>query len=55
MQWLVESMAERAARLGTAVRRIALVDRRSPEEQRTRPYVRGEVVELEPVEPSDTE
>lgn len=52
MQYAVERLAARARRLGTPVRRCALIDRRSPEEQRAEPYVRGEILWLDPDEPS---
>ncbi|MBI4517321.1 MAG: TIGR02221 family CRISPR-associated protein [Deltaproteobacteria bacterium] len=47
MQYAVERLAARARRLGAAVRRCALIDRRSPEEQRANPYVLGEIVWLD--------
>jgi hypothetical protein len=55
IQWAVEAFGRRAARLGVAVRRIALVDRRSPQEQQAEPFVLGERVELtaEPGEVAD--
>ncbi len=46
LQYVVERFADRARRLGTPVRRVALVDRRSPEAQRAEPYVLGELVDL---------
>jgi hypothetical protein len=47
MQYAVERLAARARRLGAALRRCALIDRRSPEEQRADPYVLGEIVWLD--------
>ncbi|WP_018084476.1 TM1812 family CRISPR-associated protein [Desulfurispora thermophila] len=49
MQCVVEDLAAYLDRLGVAVRRVALVDRRPYEEQRANPYVCGELVELEPL------
>lgn len=46
MQLIVEKMAAEANRLGIPVRRILLIDRRPPHEQRDDPYVLGEVIEL---------
>ncbi len=46
LQYAVERIAEEADRLGCRVRRVALVDRRPPEEQRNNPYVAAELVEL---------
>jgi hypothetical protein len=47
LQYLVEAVGRRAERLGLEVERVAMVDRRSPEEQRRQPYVAGEVVRLD--------
>jgi CRISPR-associated DxTHG motif protein len=47
LQYLVETVGRRAERLGLEVERVAMVDRRSPEEQRRQPYVAGEVVRLD--------
>jgi hypothetical protein len=47
MQYAVERLASRARDLGVPVRRVALIDRRSPEEQRANPYVLGEIVWLD--------
>lgn len=47
MQYAVERLAARARRLGAAVRRGALIDRRSPAEQRANPYVLGDIVWLD--------
>jgi hypothetical protein len=52
MQTAVERIAAEAERFGARVRRIALVDARTPEEQRADPYVLGELVELSP-EPAE--
>jgi hypothetical protein len=46
MQYLAERVAGEAIRLGVPCQRIALIDRRDPEEQRREPYVAGEVVRL---------
>lgn len=53
MQYLVETVGRQAERLGLAVQRIALIDRRSPEIQRVDPYVQGELVTLEEFQRSD--
>lgn len=47
MQYVVERIGAEAARLGVPVQRVALVDRRTPEEQRANPYVLGDLVRLE--------
>jgi hypothetical protein len=47
MQYVVERIGAEAARLGVPVQRVALVDRRTPEEQRANPYVLGVLVRLE--------
>ncbi|GIW72393.1 MAG: hypothetical protein KatS3mg102_1935 [Planctomycetota bacterium] len=47
LQISVERIAERARSLGVPQRRVALVDRRSREEQDAAPYVEGEVVEFD--------
>lgn len=49
IQYVVERVANEARELGVPVRRVAVVDRRSPEEQRADPYVLGELVELDGV------
>ena len=46
MQYVVERLAARASRLGIPVRRCALIDRRTPEEQRAAPYALGELLWL---------
>jgi hypothetical protein len=46
MQYLCERVAAEAERLGVPVRRIALVDRRTPREQQAEPWVLGELVDL---------
>jgi hypothetical protein len=46
MQLVAEQVAATASRLGIPVKRILLIDRRSPQDQRDNPYVLGEVVEL---------
>lgn len=46
MQYVAERIADEARRLGTTVRRVALVDRRPYDEQRRDPYVAGELVDL---------
>jgi len=54
MQYVVERLAERARRLGVPVRRVALIDRRPPEQQRADPYVLAELIELDqPLEACD--
>lgn len=47
MQHIVQQIAALAAELGRPVRRAALVDRRSPQEQRDDPYVPGELIWLD--------
>lgn len=47
LQCLVERLAREAGRLGISVRRIALVDRRAPDEQQRHPYVAGDVLEID--------
>lgn len=47
MQHVVDALAREARRLGAPVQRVAMVDRRSVEEQRQHPYVLGERVLLE--------
>ena len=44
MPFAVERLAEESKRLGVTTRRVALIDRRSIDEQRAHPYVVGEVV-----------
>jgi len=46
MGFLVERLAQACERLGLRVRRIAVIDKRSPEEQRAAPYVAGEIHDL---------
>jgi hypothetical protein len=46
MQYLAERVAGEAIRLGVPCQRIALIDRREPEEQRREPYVAGDVIPL---------
>lgn len=46
MQYLAERLAGDATRLGVPCQRIALIDRREPEEQRREPYIAGDVVPL---------
>jgi len=54
MQYVVERLADRARRLGVPVRRVALIDRRPPEQQRADPYVLAELIELDqPLEACD--
>lgn len=48
LQYLVERLAREADSLGLPARRIALIDRRPPEQQRANPFVLGEVMEVEP-------
>jgi len=55
MQYLVERLARQAESLGLEVERIALIDRRPPEEQRARPYALGEVRLLESTPAADPE
>lgn len=47
MQYLCERVAGEVERLGVPVRRVALVDRRSAQEQGANPWVPGEMVELD--------
>lgn len=47
MQYLAERLAAQAARLGVPTQRYALLDRRSPEEQRREPFVLGEAMPLQ--------
>gem|GEM_PF-623952 len=47
MQFAVERLAEVAVKLGATVEKVALVDRRSYEEQRSNPFVCGELVKLD--------
>jgi len=47
LQYAAEAVAARAEALGSAVRRAALIDRRSPEQQRAEPYVLGEIAWLD--------
>ncbi|TYO98010.1 CRISPR-associated DxTHG motif protein [Desulfallas thermosapovorans] len=46
MQHIVQQVFEQALSGAVQVRRIALVDRRNPAEQREQPYVTGELIEL---------
>jgi hypothetical protein len=46
MQYLVEKIGRDAASVGVRIRRVALCDARSPEEQKRNPYVLGELIEL---------
>jgi hypothetical protein len=48
MQYVVERIGAEAERLGVPVQRVAVVDRRSLDEQRANPYVVGELVRLGP-------
>ncbi|HWP34534.1 MAG TPA: TM1812 family CRISPR-associated protein [Thermodesulfobacteriota bacterium] len=47
MQYLAERVAGEATRLGIPTQRYALLDRRSPDDQRREPYVLGECLPLE--------
>jgi hypothetical protein len=47
MQHIAQQIAGYAEELGRLVRRVALVDRRSPQEQRDDPYVPGEMIRLD--------
>ena len=47
MQYAAEHLGRHLKRYGTAVRRVALVDRRDILDQRQNPYVVGELVELD--------
>jgi CRISPR-associated Csx2 family protein len=47
MQHIVQQIAGYAEELGRLVRRVALVDRRLPQEQRDDPYVPGELIRLD--------
>ncbi|MDR7420775.1 MAG: TM1812 family CRISPR-associated protein [Armatimonadota bacterium] len=47
LQYLVEAVGRRGERLGLDVERVALIDRRVPEEQRRSPYVAAELVPLD--------
>jgi CRISPR-associated DxTHG motif protein len=53
MQYLVERLAREAEELGLEVERIALIDRRPPDEQRAEPYALGEVRTLESTPPPE--
>jgi len=53
MQYLVERLAREAEKLGLEVERIALIDRRPPDEQRAEPYALGEVRTLESTPPPE--
>lgn len=46
MQLVAEQVAASASRFGIPVKRILLIDRRPPQEQRDCPYILGEVIEL---------
>ncbi len=50
LQYVADQLGQGAGELGVRVRRVALVDRRSPEEQRDSPYQLGELVTLGPLE-----
>jgi hypothetical protein len=45
-QYTVERIARELEAAGRKVRRVALIDRRPPEEQRKDPWVVGEIIEL---------
>jgi hypothetical protein len=47
MQHIMQHIADFAAKLGRSVQRMALVDRRSPQEQRDDPYLPGELIFLD--------
>lgn len=47
LQYVADQFGQKASRLGANVRRIALVDRRSPAEQQLDPYETGELIELD--------
>lgn len=47
MQHIVQQIAARVKKQGRPVWRVALVDRRSPQEQRDNPYVTGELIWLD--------
>lgn len=47
MQHIVQQIAARAKELSRPVRRVALVDWRTPQEQRDNPYVTGELIWLD--------
>lgn len=49
LQYAAQRIGEEAERLGVAVRRVALIDRRPRAEQEAEPYVLGELVELDGV------
>lgn len=51
LQYIVERVAQEACSLGVPVRRMAVVDRRTIEQQRAEPWVVGECLDLDP--PSD--
>ncbi|MBI4497305.1 MAG: TIGR02221 family CRISPR-associated protein [Chloroflexi bacterium] len=55
IQYVVEQIAGAARSLGVAVRRVAVVDRRTPEEQRAHPFVLGELVVLDGTEAEQEE
>lgn len=46
LQWCVSALADTAYRLGVTVQKIAVVDRRSHDEQQREPFVLGEMVTL---------
>lgn len=47
MQFAAEQLGRHVQRFGTPLRRVAVIDRRSYEEQRREPFVLGELIELE--------
>jgi len=55
MGYIVERVAEEASSLGVPVRRVALVDRRPFEQQRSDPFVLGELIYLDDVKERDVE
>ena len=46
MQHVIQHVSHKIQRFGKDIRLFALVDRRSPDEQRKNPYVIGEIIPL---------
>lgn len=49
MQFIVQEIADNVKNIISNTKTIALVDRRSPEEQRANPYIKGEIVFLDDI------
>jgi hypothetical protein len=47
LQYAAERVAKEARDLGLPVQRVALIDRRTPQEQQAQPYLLGEIVQLD--------